>query len=95
LIRRAAAITELEHADIKLEETITELEAIGVYSLDPAQGLALIPFRQGDELAWYVFDVFAPQGLEAWRLDGDPLERRRPLEQSADLGNRSRRSAPI
>jgi hypothetical protein len=30
-----------------------------------------------------VFDLFAPQGLEAWRLHSDPLETRRPLEQNA------------
>jgi hypothetical protein len=83
LIRRAAAVQEVDQADTKLEETFDELEAIDVYCLDPAQGLALIPFGKGDELAWYVFDLFSPQGLEAWRFHGDPLETRRPLEQNA------------
>ena len=83
LIRRAEAVKELDQADIKLEETFDELKAIDVFGLDPAQGLALIPFSQGDELAWYVFDLFSPQGLEAWRFHGDPLEMRRPLEQNA------------
>ena len=83
LIRRAAAVQELDEADIKLEETFDELKAIDVYCHDPAQGLALIPFGKGDELAWYVFDLFSPQGMEAWRFHGDPLERRRPLEQNA------------
>src|SRR5262245_14351726 len=83
LIRRAVAVKELVQADIKLEETFDELKAIDVSCLDPAQGLALIPFGKGDELAWYVFDLFSPQGLEAWRFHGDPLEMRRPLEQSA------------
>ena len=83
LIRRAAAVQELGQADIKLEETFDELKAIDVFCLDPAQGLALIPFNKGDELAWYVFDLFSPQGLEAWRFHGDPLEMRRPLEQNA------------
>jgi hypothetical protein len=83
LIRRAVVVQELDHADIQLEETFDELKAIDVYCLDPAQGLALIPFGKGDELAWYVFDLFAPQGLEAWRFHGDPLETRRPLEQNA------------
>ena len=84
LIRRALAVKELDQADIQLEETFDELKAIDVYCLDPAQGLALIPFGKGDELAWYVFDLFSPQGLEAWRFHGDPLEMRRPLEQNAD-----------
>jgi hypothetical protein len=83
LIRRAVAVKELDQADSKLEETIDELKAIDVDCLDPAQGLALIPFGKGDELAWYVFDLFSPQGLAAWRFDGDPLETRRPLEQNA------------
>ena len=83
LIRRAVAVKELDQAHIKFEETFDELKAIDVYCLDPAQGLALIPFGKGDELAWYVFDLFAPQGLEAWRFQSDPLEMRRPLEQNA------------
>ena len=91
LIRRAVAVQELDQADRQLEETFDELKAIDVYCLDPVQGLTLIPFGKGDELAWYVFDLFAPQGLEAWRLHGDPLEMRRPLEQNAgsDLPTRS------
>src|SRR5262249_45753068 len=84
LIQRAVAVKEFDRADMKLEETFDELKAIEVYCLDPAQGLALIPFGKGDELAWYVFDLFSPQGLEAWRFQSDPLERRRPLERNAD-----------
>ena len=83
LIRRAVAVQELDQADFKVEVTFDELKAIDVFCLDPAQGLALIPFGKGDEFAWYVFDLFAPQGLEAWRFHGDPLEMRRPLEPNA------------
>jgi hypothetical protein len=83
LIRRAEAVRELDQADRKLEEAFDELQAIDVHCLDPVQGLALIPFGKGDELAWYVFDLFSPQGLDAWRFHGDPLETRRPLEQDA------------
>ena len=83
LIRRAEVVQELDQADMKLEETFEELKAIDVYCLDPAQGLALIPFGKGHDLAWYVFDLFSPQGLEAWRFHGDPPEMRRPLEQNA------------
>jgi hypothetical protein len=82
LIRRAVAVKELDQADIQLEGTFDELKAIDVCCLDPVQGLALIPFGKGDELAWYVFDLFSPQGLEAWRFHRDPLEMRRPLEQN-------------
>jgi hypothetical protein len=80
LILRAEAAREAELADGRLDEVLRELQALGVYSLDAAQGLALIPFRQGNDLAWFVFDLFAPRGLETWRLDADPLETRRPLK---------------
>ena len=83
LIRRTLAVKELDQAHIELEETFQELKAIDVYCVDPVNGLALIPFGNGDELAWYMFDLFSPQGLEAWRFHGDPLEMRRPLEQNA------------
>jgi hypothetical protein len=83
LIQRTIAVKEVDQADLNLEETLDDLKAIDVFCLDPAEGLALIPFGKGDELAWYVFDLFSPQGLEAWRFHGDPLERRRPLEQNA------------
>ena len=53
LIRRAVAVKELDQAEIKLEEAFDELKAINVYCLEPAQGLALIPFSKGNELAGY------------------------------------------
>src|SRR5262249_32272729 len=83
LIRRGSAVQELAPADVKLDDTFEELKAFDVFCLDPAQGLALTPFGKGDELAWYVFDLFSPQGLEAWRFHGDPPKMRRPLEQNA------------
>jgi len=79
LILRAEAAREGELDDGPFQEALRELEALDVYCLDPAKGLALIPFRQGDELAWFVFDLFAPRGLEAWRFHADSLETRRPL----------------
>ena len=87
LILRAEAAREAERAADHFHEALRELEALDVYCLDPAKGLALIPFRQGDELAWFVFDLFAPQGLEAWRFHADSLETRRPLAESLDPGS--------
>src|SRR5262249_51881274 len=55
--------------------------------LGPAAGLGQHSFRQGEELAWFVFDLFAPQGLEAWRFHADPLETRRPLAERLDPGS--------
>jgi hypothetical protein len=86
LILRAEAAREAEPAADRFNEALRELEAIDVYCLDPAGGLALIPFREGGELAWFVFDLFAPQGVEAWRFQADPLETRRPLAERRDPG---------
>jgi Uncharacterized conserved protein (DUF2203) len=84
LILRAEAAREEEVAEARFNEARRELEALDVSCLDPAGGLALIPFRQGDALAWFVFDLFAPRGLEAWRYHTDSLETRRPLVESLD-----------
>jgi hypothetical protein len=79
LLRRAVAVKELEQADIEFDETLNELKAIDVYCLDPVQGLAMIPFGKGEELAWFLFDLFAPVEVNAWRLHSDALETRREL----------------
>jgi hypothetical protein len=84
LILRAEAVREAELAGDRFSEALDELEAIDVYCLDPSGGVALIPFRQGDDLAWFVFDLFEPQGLVGWRFHADPLETRRPLEEQRD-----------
>jgi hypothetical protein len=79
LVQRTLAAKKLDQAHIELEETFHELKAIDVYCLDPVQGLAMIPFGKGDELAWFVFDLFAPVEVNAWRLHTDPLATRREL----------------
>jgi hypothetical protein len=84
LIQRADAAREVEQADRDFHETIHELNALDVYCVDPARGLAMIPFKKGNRLAWYVFDLFAPQGLVGWRFHSDPMEARRPLAEQLD-----------
>ena len=54
---------------------------IDVYLLDPALGVAFIPFKKEEELAWFVFDLFDSDDLKAWRLHQDPLEMRRPIAE--------------
>jgi hypothetical protein len=73
---------DVERQEARLEEIVTDMMALSAYCVDPGAGLAVIPFLRGQELAWYVFDLFDPQGIVAWRLYSDPLEMRRPL---ADL----------
>ncbi len=71
--------SDARQAEDKFEDALAELMKEDVFLLDPVQGLALIPFQQGEELAWYVFDTFAENGLTSWRYHKDPLETRRPL----------------
>jgi hypothetical protein len=73
---------ETERAEEALDEVLRELVAMDVYCLDPAGGLALIPFRKGDDLAWFVCDLFEPEGLRSWRFHHDPLPERRPITES-------------
>jgi hypothetical protein len=81
LIRRAETVQEFEQGYTAFEEALEELRELSAVCLDPTAGLALLPFGQGEDLAWFVFDLFAPRGLVAWRLHSDPLEARRPLLQ--------------
>jgi hypothetical protein len=68
-----------ESAESHFNEALEELMAIDVYLLDPVKGVALIPFRKEDDLAWYVFDQYSAPGLSGWRFHNDPLEECRPL----------------
>ena len=72
---------DIERAEAGLEEIVGEMMALSAYCVDPGAGLAVIPFLRGQELAWFVFDLFDPQGIVAWRLYSDPLEMRRPLAE--------------
>ena len=37
------------------------------------------PFIQGDQPAWYVFDLFDNQPIRSWRYQSDPDQTRRAL----------------
>jgi hypothetical protein len=74
-----------ESAETGFNEALEELMAIDVYLLDPVRGVALIPFRKEDDLAWYVFDQFTDRGLSGWRFHNDPLEECRPLTPEASV----------
>lgn len=90
LIQREAMIREENRAESQFEETLQELVSLDVACLDPAQGLALIPFQQDGLLAWYLFDLFAPERLTSWRFHTDPIEVQRPLT----AGQRLRAAIP-
>ena len=72
-----------QRAQTKFDDALHELNNVDVFLLDPAKGLALIPFRKEDDLAWYVFDHFAAPGVIGWRYHSDPIEECRALNPAA------------
>src|SRR5437868_6599684 len=64
---------ERQRAQQRFDDALEELNNIDVFLLDAVQGLALIPFRKGDDLAWFVFDYFSKRGLVGWRNHDDPI----------------------
>lgn len=70
---------ERSRAQQQFDDALEELNRIDVFLLDAVQGLVLIPFRKGDDLAWFVFDQFTTSGLVGWRNHNDPMEERRDL----------------
>lgn len=79
ILAETAARDSSERAEARFHDALGELSKIDVFLTDPVQGLALIPFRKEDDLAWFVYDQFDKRGLVGWRLHEDPLEQRRPL----------------
>lgn len=79
LVALARAKDDVGAAENRFSEAIEELSRIDVFLLDPIHGVAFIPFRKDDDLAWYIFDHFEDRGLVGWRLHGDTLETCRPL----------------
>lgn len=75
---------DLHRAQTQFDDALEELNRIDVFLLDPVRGSALIPFRKTDDLAWYVFDLYAKIGLVGWRLHNDPMEECRPLSKLDD-----------
>jgi len=70
---------DLNRAQNKFNDALEELTRIDVFLLEPVRGFVLIPFRKADDLAWYVFDLFAKSGLVGWRFHNDSMEEIRSL----------------
>jgi hypothetical protein len=71
--------TDRKAAEEHFNDAVEELMRMDVYLVDPVQGVALIPFRKENDLAWYVFNAFDERGVSGWRYHSDPLEACRPL----------------
>src|SRR5262249_9117558 len=89
IIAREGVERDVDSAADRFEEALADLNHMDVYLLDPACGQALIPFRQGDDLAWYVYDLFDGGELRSWRFHHDPLETRRPVTGTDNMGTPS------
>ena len=81
LIAHAEAIEDLRVARDAVRDDIEELRSLGINCLDPVQGEALVPFLTQQRLAWFIYDLFAEEPLQYWRLHTDPPETRRPIEE--------------
>ena len=79
LIAEQEARCDLHKAEQDFQDALEELSELNVYPHDPGQGMALVPFLQDDQPAWYVFDLFDSQPIRSWRYQSDPEATRRPL----------------
>ena len=79
IIAQQEAEREARRADDRFRDDLAELQVMDIYTLDPIQGQALVPFVYNDQLAWYIFDLFDAQPLRFWRYQSDPEDTRRPV----------------
>lgn len=68
ILKEAFHAANLDRAETRFNESLDELMKLDVFLVDPVRGLALVPFRHAEDLAWYVFDQFDEQGLTGWRF---------------------------
>jgi hypothetical protein len=80
---------EARRADERSQEGIHELQQLGIFCLDPIRGQALVPFARNEQLAWFVYDLFDPELLTAWRYHDDDMEMRRPISEIRDVAEGS------
>jgi hypothetical protein len=79
LIAEQEARRDLHEAEQDYQGALEELSELGVRPHDPGQGVALVPFLQDNQPAWYVFELFDSQPIRSWRYQSDPEQTRRPL----------------
>jgi hypothetical protein len=78
-IRQTNALADAEHAHAAFQEGMEELKALGINCLDPLRGEALVPFINDQQLAWFIYDLFAEEPMGHWRFHTDPQEMRRSV----------------
>ena len=83
ILAHSGAVEEAEKAEERFHQALDELHTLDIYCLDPAAGLALIPFARDNRLAWFVFELFDEiDSIRSWRFHQDPLEQRRPIAEA-------------
>jgi hypothetical protein len=82
LIQQQDAILEGQRAEDRYNKALRELAALEVVCQDPVRGLALIPFVQDRQPAWYLFDLFEEEHIRYWRFEDDPAGMKRPIEEA-------------
>ena len=79
IVAKEEATREADRLQTRLADAAKELADLNIHCVEPAVGVAMIPFVDGDQLAWFVWELYAPEGIIAWRYHHDPLDMRRPL----------------
>ncbi len=69
-----------QEAEERYKKAQEELQQLDVYCINAVQGLALIPFVNEDQLAWFIFDRFDQEPLRFWRFHLDPVDVKHPIE---------------
>lgn len=82
LIEQEEANREAARLENAVAEGIQELLQLNVHCVDPVNGLAMIPFVQQAQLAWFVFELFQEQQVRSWRFHDEDLNVRRPLSEA-------------
>jgi hypothetical protein len=81
LLSLEEAKRDAQRAEERFQESLHEIQSLDIYCLDSVAGIALIPFVQDNQLAWFIFDLFDSKPLRFWRYHSDPMEKRRPLAE--------------
>ncbi len=58
IIDQDNAVRDIAKAGDEVTEAVNELLHLNIYSVDPVNGIAMIPFLHAEQLAWLVFELF-------------------------------------
>jgi hypothetical protein len=81
LLAQADASRAAQKAEQAHEDAAEELRDLGILSVDPLRGEALLPCVHQHILAWIHFDLFSQPALRSWRYHSDPADMERPITE--------------